>query len=289
MSLSLALTGASSQIGYFLLPQLLAAGYTVTVYARSPMPAWVAGSVRLRWHEKGANGKFTAARDVKHFVSLGPLALARQCIAEMPSLQTVIAISTTSLLTKHNSDDSLERKHIQSIQQAEDDLVNYCQEKTIRLVVLRPTLIYGAGLDNNVCFAARILRQYGVFPVVHNANGLRQPVHAEDIASICMHLLDHKANGIFNLAGAKPISFHDMLLEIIRVIGKGRLLRLPLSVLTASLAAAHAMGKFRAMNSAMFKRQQQDLVFDDDPARRQINWSPREFALDKAMLEPPRK
>ena len=50
-------------------------------------------------------------------------------------------------------------------------------------LLLRPTLIYGLGLDRNVTAAARFIRRWHFFPLGGPGPGLRQPVHADDLAA----------------------------------------------------------------------------------------------------------
>lgn len=289
MNLSIAVTGASSQIGYFLLPQLLAKADRVIAYARQSMPPWMQAASTLDWiiADSDENNVALSAEPAQHFISLGPLSVANQCLAGMPQVKSVIAISTTSLLSKRKSQDESERMQMHAISAAENALIHECEKRGVRLVVLRPTLIYGAGLDNNVCFIARFVERYGFFPVAGKAAGKRQPVHAADIADLCMDLLEHDADGIYSLTGGSTLSFEDMTTNVVETVGKGRVVHLPLPLLSIGLSIAHTLGQFRHMNTAMFKRQQVDLIFDDRPARRELAWSPREFRLDKAALSPP--
>ena len=62
-------------------------------------------------------------------------------------------------------------------------------ERGIACTVFRPTLIYGAGTDRSLAPIARFARRWRVLPVPLGANGLRQPVHARDLAAACVAVL----------------------------------------------------------------------------------------------------
>ncbi len=59
----------------------------------------------------------------------------------------------------------------------------------VEWVILRPTLIYGHGRDKNITEIARFIRRFGFFPLLGKANGLRQPIHVEDVAEACFAAL----------------------------------------------------------------------------------------------------
>ena len=75
--------------------------------------------------------------------------------------------------------------------------------------VLRPALIYGLGLDRNVTAAARFIRRWHCFPLGGPGKGLRQPVHADDLAAAALAALDLPAaeGQSFNLGGGETLSY----------------------------------------------------------------------------------
>ena len=71
------------------------------------------------------------------------------------------------------------------LEQGEDALRKWAELNRVQWVILRPTLIYGYGQDKNVSEIARFVRRFGFFPLIGKAQGLRQPVHADDVAEAC--------------------------------------------------------------------------------------------------------
>ncbi len=79
--------------------------------------------------------------------------------------------------------------------------------------ILRPTLIYGVGLDVSVTSIAKFIRRWGFFPVYPPAFGRRQPVHADDLALAVMQAFDNPATygKSYNVSGGEIITYRQVL------------------------------------------------------------------------------
>jgi nucleoside-diphosphate-sugar epimerase len=134
--------------------------------------------------------------------------------------------------------------------------------------VLRPALIYGLGLDRNVTAAARFIRRWHCFPLGGSGKGLRQPVHADDLAAAALAALDLPAaeGQSFNLGGADTLSYRQMIQRIFEALGQHpRFLRVPfLARLPGAIGAVAA-------------RMEQDLAFDGGEFWRLAAIAPRRF------------
>ena len=84
--------------------------------------------------------------------------------------------------------------------------------------IFRPTLIYGVGRDRNVADIARFAKRFGVFPILGKGLGLRQPVHAADLAEACILAVDSSAsfNRIYNLSGGETLTYREMVERVFR-------------------------------------------------------------------------
>ncbi len=78
---------------------------------------------------------------------------------------------------------------------------------------MRPTLIYSEGRDINISPLSRLIRRFGFMPIVGGAPGLRQPVHAEDLAigAISAAASPAAANKIYSLTGGETLSYREMI------------------------------------------------------------------------------
>ena len=286
------LTGGSSQIGYFLLPELLAADANVQVLAlaRRARPDYLARHERLRWQIAGAaDADFSQAAPITEIISLGPLQLTLDAMPHCADLQRVVAVTSSSILVKQHSVDAFEREQIRALAAAEQSLIERCQQRGIVCQILRPTMIYGAGLDANVCALANLAASAGVVPVAGRAAGLRRPVHVGDIAAAVLCLRQLAQSGRWIVNGGSTLSYRELAEKVCQASQRGRVIGVPAVVLKTMLSAAHLAGRLRSVNAGMITRQNQDLLFDDRAAIKDFGWSPRAFQLTAAMLRAPQQ
>ena len=96
-------------------------------------------------------------------------------------LKRVVAFTSTSIVTKIESDVASERELLQRLADGENRLIATCERYNVGWTILRPTIIYAEGRDGNVSrLAGHSTVRYVTF--MGNGVGLRQPVHAEDLA-----------------------------------------------------------------------------------------------------------
>jgi nucleoside-diphosphate-sugar epimerase len=204
--------------------------------------------------------------------SLGPLdAFARWFAhAHIAGAPRIVALGSMSIDTKRQSVDAEERALAARLQQAEDTLVASADARSCHWTLLRPTLIYGAGVDRSLTPIVRFARRWRVFPHIGGARGLRQPVHADDLAVACIAVAASAktAGRIYPLGGAERLTFAAMLGRV-RASMPVRCLPLPIPLgllLTLRPRLAGAIGRLR-----------QDLVADNAAAHADFGWSPRAF------------
>jgi hypothetical protein len=287
-------SGATSQVGVFALPALLAAGYPVlAISRRAPLgPGMAPRHVEngLSWlhpdsllqpgNESGGAGRSRLLTDVGVLLSCGPVELAVRMVSACSSLRRVVCISTSSVHTKENSPDTAERMLIDGIIQAERDLSRSCEERGITLALLRPTLIYGCGLDQNISRIARLIRRFHFFPLAGSAAGLRQPVHAADLAALAVELI--QARYVESLespvGGGSVVSYRHMVEQVFTAYGLApRVVCIAPAVLVSLFEALAWLPALHGVNAGFFWRQNLDLVFDDGALRELTTFNPRPF------------
>jgi len=268
------LTGATGQIGVFLIPRLLRAGFRVLALSRKGRPEGYPDTRHLEWLT--SVDEMQAGEGCEYLISAGPMKLAQDILDSGKKMLSAVIFSSSSVLTKQESADPVERKQIQDMLSTESVLGSIAAKQSLRLVILRPTMIYGCGLDTNISRLANWIRRFGVMPVSGKASGLRQPVHADDLAAVAVTALQETQTlpGSLVLAGGSTLSYAEMVSRIFAALGKpDRLLRLPqwLFILLVELRPGSNI------NSEMVRRQGDDLVFDDRQARELLDYSPRPF------------
>lgn len=269
--------GASGQIGRFLLPGLVAAGHDVLAISRTTR----APADGVRWTEGDLDAGVPALGTPAVLFSLGPLDAFARWFGRQPQIrpQRIVAIGSMSIDTKRDSAEAGERDLAGRLQAAEEALALAAAARGTHLTVFRPTLIYGAGLDRSLAPIARFACRWRVFPTVPAATGLRQPVHAADLATACLAVLDRPGTfgHTYALGGGERLGFAAMLERLRSALPVRALpLPVPLAALGHCIRAAAFVGLPR-VGEAAITRLGIDLVADHSEAVADFGWSPRPF------------
>jgi nucleoside-diphosphate-sugar epimerase len=197
----------------------------------------------------------------------------------------LVAFSSTSLFTKGGSETGEERDVVQNLARGEKSIIDFCGQRSVSWTILRPTLIYDEGRDENVTRMASTIGRLGVFPVCAPANGLRQPVHACDLAQAAVDaaLAPNAENKAYNVPGGEDLTYRAMTERIFTALGrKPRIIGLPESLWRLGFAVLDFVqpGRKLKRNIGMALRMNQDLWFDATPAARDFGYSARPFRPD---------
>lgn len=277
------LLGATSLVGASLLPLLTQAGWQITAFSRQPArPA----DSDITWRQLSSHSE---PGHIPYWICVAPVwALPEYfTMLEGYGARRLVALSSTSLFIKRDSSDPGEQNNARQLAEGENALRAWAEAKGIEWVILRPTLIYGHGRDKNITEIARFIRWFGFFPLLGPAHGLRQPVHAEDVASACLSALSTPAatNRAYNISGGQTLAYRDMVSRIFIALGdRPRLVTVPLWMFRIAITILHGLPRYRHWTKAMAERMSRDLVFDHADATRDFNFSPRIFQLSKADL-----
>lgn len=240
----------------------------------------VASSVFCHVHDL-SKGPVPFACDI--LVSLGPINFvedqARAYIDKPP--KAIWVLSSVSPDFKSQSSDQAEHDLMEQIGVAERKLDAFCRLNSIHLQIFKTTMLYGRG-DQNV---NRLIQLMSWLPWVPTfGNGLRAPIHVDDIAKLMCQCIDRWCNGattpsgIWCLKGGEVLSYPQMLQRIAKVKGlKSRFVSSPYPLGHIMLSVFHKLGYMQDISTEMLKRQGQDLIVDDSSARRDLAWRPRPF------------
>jgi nucleoside-diphosphate-sugar epimerase len=271
--------GASGAIGRFLLPRLHAAGDQVTAVSRRERGGAVQGA---RWITGDLDGVLAlhGIAPPQVLYSLGPLDAFARWLGRMPPgwQPRVVAVGSMSIDSKRDSPDAAERDVAARLARAEHALAETAAVRGCAWTVLRPTLVYGAGVDRSLTPLVRLAHRWHVFPQLAGADGLRQPVHAADLAKACLAVAGEPASAgrAYATGGGERLAFGDMLARVRASLPWHALsIPLPLAALHAGAVLARAAGRPALVGAVA--RLRQDLVADNAPAQRDFGWSPRAF------------
>ncbi|WP_367346763.1 NAD-dependent epimerase/dehydratase family protein [Stenotrophomonas bentonitica] len=264
-------SGATSQIGRFLLPRLVAAGLPVRALSRHAQPA----QPGVEWQVGDMRALPVPAQTLQAIVSFAPLDawgdwLATQDVA--PAAK-IIVTSSMSVLTKQGSAQPDEQALVALLQRGERNLATQAERLGMQWTILRPTLVYGAGVDRSLTPIVARARRTRVFPIPM-AHGLRQPVHADDIAQAVLAAVqgDAAAGQTLQIGGGERLDYQQMFQRVHASIGTATLpLYLPgmaLRLLAATVPRARGP----------VSRLEQDLVADNTALTALLGVRPRPFA-----------
>jgi nucleoside-diphosphate-sugar epimerase len=195
-----------------------------------------------------------------------------------PALKRIVVFSSTSVLTKMDSEVVAERQMWRALAAAEQEIVDACEQNHVGWTILRPTLIYDEGRDINITPLSRLIRRLGFMLLVGGAPGLRQPVHAEDLAigAIAAASSAVTINKFYSLSGGETLSYREMVGRIFDGLRKPRR-TVPVPVWLWRLIFFLAKPLFPKANVAMGLRMTKDMAFDSTPAVQDFGWKPRTF------------
>lgn len=280
--LNVLVSGARSQIGLMIIARLLRMGATVTALSRRP-PVWL-HHPRLHWHRADIEDiapHSMASQDV--LLHAAPLWLLPSVLPRLVALgiKRVVAFGSTSQFVKGASGNIEEQEIAERLAKAEATSHEASRALGLALTVFHPTLIYGAGLDQNISRLRRMIERFGRVPVYGATKGLRMPVHCDDLALAAISVLDQDTTfgKSYVLSGGETLSYRAMVERIFHVLEQPvKITRVPflpwlLDMLGIALRKAH-------VNGEMARRMNQDLTFSHDDAARDFGYAPRPFLRD---------
>lgn len=284
----LVLLGGTNPVARCLIARLAAAGRTATVVARRPL-ALPEGFALQRVDVEAGTWAAPAGSAV---VSILPLAVLARCLPVLGGAVQIVAISSTSLTSKAEAQDAGDRAIAARLAAGEAALQAWCAERAASWTILRPTLVYDGIGDRNIARMARLVRRFGLLPIAAPASGLRQPVHADDVAQAILAALERPAAAgrILTLTGGETLTYRAMAERVFRAQGRRpRVLGLPVPWLAAAFTLATRLKLLRkdGVSASAFARMNEDLVFDRAEAEAVLGFAPRPFTPPHAPPGPP--
>jgi uncharacterized protein YbjT (DUF2867 family) len=248
---------------------------------RAAPPPTTTATAGIRWQRLPVSPGASQA-SIPHWIAVCPLWAVPEHfpLLEAAGARRLVALSSTSRFTKRDSAAASERAIAARLTAAEDQVLNWAQTRGIAASILRPTMIYDGIHDENVARIARFIRRFGCYPVAGAAAGLRQPVHADDVATACQSAL--QCDGLretYEISGGETLTYRDMVGRIFAWLERPpRLVTLPLPLVRAAGPLVRIMPGLESLPT-MAARMNEDLVFDHGAATRDFGFHPRAFSL----------
>ncbi len=286
------LLGATSLLGECLLRQLVRESWHITAFSRHPVPQT---HPNIRWQQLGISGQVNenlGMHNISTWLCVAPIWVLPEYFGLLSAYgaQRIVVLSSTSRFTKEASSNFSEREIALQLIKGEELVQAWAEAHGIAWIILRPTLIYGYGRDKNVAEIAKFIRRFGFFPVLGSANGLRQPVHVEDVASACCSAISalNLTNRSYNLTGGETLHYREMVKRVFVALNRRpRIFTIPLWLFQMATWGLRWLPSYQSWTAAMAERMNQDLRFDCSDAKQDLNFFPRSFSLAQEDL--PRK
>jgi nucleoside-diphosphate-sugar epimerase len=280
-ALRLLLTGATGQIGDFLLQHLHDTNIDTLAISRQAQVS--------RFDEKWVvcdllyDDPFAKADDIDVWVHAGLLTLTLPWLksAAQAGVKRLVSFSTTSVFTKIHSSSDKERELIESIREAETAIAKHCEQLGIHWTILRPTLIYGRGTDQNISFIVNMIQRFGFFPIAGDGSALRQPVHADDLALAVLSVIDAERtfNRAYNLSGGEIMTYQAMVERVFASLQKKpRIVRINSFIYKCAITMIRKiLPRYAFVQPSMVDRMLMDMTFDSSDANKDFGYNPRAF------------
>lgn len=174
-------------------------------------------------------GDFHPPPGMQRWISFAPIwhlapfleTLRSQHPHRLTDLRGVVACSSSSSLTKRYAANPFDRDLVQRLRRSEESLLASCATLGIPCRILAPTLIYGeAGGygDRNLSRLLGLMRRLPLLPVPAQS-GLRQPIHARQLAAVALAVSDRleregphaQGAAILAIGGDESLSYTAML------------------------------------------------------------------------------
>jgi len=276
--------GATSLVGRCLLPLLKKNGWSVRAYSRRKVTS---ADPDIKWIQiplspEELHDPAGESDTIGFWICVASIWVLPDYFSmlEKHGARRIVAVSSTSIFTKSRSGSAEEKSTALKLSSAETRLEQWSADMGVEWIVLRPTLIYGWGMDKNISEIVRLIRRLGFFPLLGRGDGLRQPVHAEDVATACLSALEKTdvANRAYNLSGGETLSYREMINCLFTALGRRpRLIHVPLGFFRLAAAMLRLFPRYHHLTSQMAERMNTDLVFDHADAGRDLNFQPRPF------------
>lgn len=142
--------------------------------------------------------------------------------------------------------------------------------------VLRPTMIFGRGRDQNITRIISTMRRWRMPIVPGPGTQMVQPVHVDDLSELIVQHRLYPAGGLYALGGAEVLPLRELVATLAELLG----LRLPLlEVPHRAVDVVARLAPLIGLRRDQFARLAEPRLADNGRVTETFNWNPEPLGL----------
>lgn len=154
---------------------------------------------------------------------------------------------------------------------AEQYLQEWCSKNSVKLGILRPSLLAGKNAPGNLGAMVNGVKN-GFYMNIAGGRVVKSILMAEDIARL-VPILEEKG-GIYNACDSRQPSFGEISMSVAKQLGKGKPLSIPYWLAWCMAKVGDLLGNKAPINSYKLEKMTKSLTFSNAKARHELNWEP---------------
>lgn len=158
-----------------------------------------------------------------------------------------------------------------SKKKAEQYLTDWCKERGVHLVVLRPSLLAGHGAPGNLGAMVAGIKK-GYYVNIAGGKVRKSVLMAADIARL-LPLVEGRS-GVYNVCDSYQPSFGELSVSVAKQLGRRKPFNIPYWVAVCMAKIGDIIGPKAPINSYKLSKLTNSLTFSNEKARRELGWEP---------------
>ncbi|MBQ8684455.1 MAG: NAD(P)H-binding protein [Clostridia bacterium] len=206
--------------------------------------------------------------------------LVMEAVKQSPQIKRVILVSSTIVYSEFYKTLDLKEREV--------EIRQLLEERNIRYVFIRPTMIFGTPHDRNISVFIRWFMKYPLFPIVKNGTANIQPVSRYDLAEaywLILKNLDNLKQTEYIVSGKDCMSLLEMFRLLTDLIGKKvRFINIPFGIASAAVKAVYYLSFKKVDFREKLDRLTEDRAYPHDVIAEELGYSPHPFVYHAKTL-----
>jgi len=268
-------TGATGFLGEHVVRHLLSSGAEIRAFVRSTSNTMWLRKNGVHILSGDLNQRATIERALQgidlliNVASLG-FGHARNIVTAsvQAGVSRTVFVSSTSIFSKLPASSKAKRVQAELI----------IAESGLDYTIIRPTMIYGSPRDRNIWRLVNYINKWPVVPIIGCGEALQQPVFVGDVAKVIVSATqcDCSIGQSYNIAGAEPISFLEIINSISVKLGR-RIKKFHVPSVMAQYAVLLFGSMGLGITSEQVLRFEEVKTFDISAAVEDLGYNPLDF------------